>query len=258
LGGVNIKVVIEQFIKQYVKEYSERKEVSTKWREPIVKFSDANDKMFIKLKELISPTHALPNDFLEDAQTVISYFLPFDKIVANSNIEGKYCSREWAIAYIETNRLILDLNKYIKKELENLNYKSSIIPATHNFDEDSLISDWSHRHVAYIAGLGKFGLNNMLITDKGCCGRVGSIVTNLRIEPTPRNDKEYCLYKSKGICKKCVQRCVNDALRVNSFDRHKCYEMLLYNDKHHSDLGLTDACGKCCVSLPCSFTNPVI
>jgi len=248
---------IKQLITQYIKDYSERKEIKTKWREPIVKFCNANDEMFVKLKEIVSPAHALPKDFLDDAKTVISYFLPFEELVINSNVEGKYSSKEWAKAYIETNELIFNLNNYIKKKLNDLDYKSTIIPATHNFDENSLISDWSHRHVAYIAGLGKFGLNNMLITKKGCCGRIGSIVTNLKIEPTKRTDKEYCLYKSKGICKKCVERCVNNALKVDSFDRHKCYEILLHNDEFHSDLGLTEVCGKCCVNLPCSFANPV-
>lgn len=252
-----MKEKLKQLIKQYVKNYPERKDVNTKWREPIVKYSNANDEMFIKLKEIVSLTHVLPKDLLEDAQTVISYFLPFEESIANSNIEGKYSSREWAIAYIETNELIFNLNNYIKKKLEDLNYKCIIIPATHNFDEESLISDWSHRHVGYIAGLGKFGLNNMLITDKGCCGRVGSIITNIKIEPSQRNDKEYCFYKSKGICKKCVRRCVNKALEDNSFNRYKCYEVLLYNDELHSELGLTDACGKCCVNLPCSFINPI-
>ncbi|MCK8823628.1 epoxyqueuosine reductase [Fuchsiella alkaliacetigena] len=251
------KVEIKNLINQYVKEYSERKEIESKWREPIVKFANANDEMFIKLKEIVSPTHALPEDFLDDAKTVIVYFLPFDESVVNSNLKGKYSSEEWAKAYIETNQLILNLNNHIKKKLSDLDYRSTIIPATHNFDEGSLISDWSHRHVGYIAGLGKFALNNMLITDKGCCGRIGSIVINLKIKPSQRVNNEYCLYKSKEICKKCVQRCVNNALKVDSFDSHKCYEILLYNDELHSDLELTDACGKCCVNLPCSFTNPV-
>ena len=58
----------------------------------------------------------------------------------------------------------------------------------------NLISDWSHRHVAVIAGLGKFGLNNMLITDNGCCGRVGSFITDLKIEPTKRKmEKIVCI-----------------------------------------------------------------
>lgn len=251
-----MKKKIKNLIINYVKNYSERKEIETKWKEPIVKFADANDEMFIKLKEIVSSTHSLPKDFLRDANTVIAYFLPFDEAIVKSNIKGKYSSKEWIKSYAETNDLIFNLNNYIKKELNDLNYKSTIIPATQNFDEDSLISDWSHRHVAYITGLGKFGLNNMLITDKGCCGRIGSIVTNLKISPSQRTHNEYCLYKIKKICKKCVQRCVNNALTVNSFHRHKCYEILLYNNKLHSDLKGTDGCGKCCVNLPCSFCNP--
>lgn len=248
-----MKNKIIQLIEQYVKDYTAK----TRWREPIVKFASADDEMFIKLKDIISPTHAVPKDFMKDAQTVISYFIPFEKSVVYSNIDGEYSSSQWALAYVETNQLILNLNKYIKKELEKLRYESTIIPATHNFNKNSLISDWSHRHVGYIAGLGKFGLNNMLITEKGCCGRIGSIVTNIKIEPTQRNNEENCLYKSRGICKKCVQRCVNNALRVDSYDRHRCYEILLKNAELHSNLGLTDVCGKCCVDLPCSFTNPI-
>lgn len=251
-----MKEKIRTLIKEYIQEYSTKKEVKTGWEEPIVQFADADDKMFMELKEVVSPTHFIPQDFLEGAQTVISYFIPFSQSVVNSNIEGNYSSREWAIAYIETNELISNLNDYINQNLASLNYQSKIIPATHNFDEESLMSNWSHRHVAYIAGLGKFGLNNMLITDRGCCGRVGSIITDLKIEATRRSDQEYCLYKSKGLCKRCVQNCVNGALKIDSFDRHKCYEILLENNRLHTDLDLTDVCGKCSVNLPCSFINP--
>jgi epoxyqueuosine reductase QueG len=98
----------------------------------------------------------------------------------------------------------------------------------------------------------------MLITDKGCCGRIGSFITDIKIEPTKRKNEENCLYKHMKICQKCVKRCVNNALKNDSFDRHKCYEMCLYNDKFHSNImDLTDVCGKCLVSLPCSTTNPV-
>jgi len=136
---------------------------------------------------------ALPKDFLPEAKTVVTYFIPFDESITKSNINDKYSSKEWAVAYIETNKLILDLNTFIKNELEKIGYKSNVIPATHNFDEKKLISDWSHRHVAVIAGLGTFGLNNMIITEKGCCGRVGSFVTDMKIAPTPKLEGENCL-----------------------------------------------------------------
>lgn len=248
--------VVEQFIKRFVKNYSQEKSVQTKWKEPLVAYADAEDEMFNDLKSIVSTSHALPKDFLPEAKTVVAYFIPFDDTVVKSNIEGKESSKEWARAYVETNKLILDVNTYIKNELKGLGYNSNIIPATHNFDEEKLISEWSHRHVAFIAGLGSFGLNNMLITEKGCCGRIGSFVTDLKIEPTKRENREYCLYRSMNVCKKCVDRCVNNALKVDGFDRHKCYERCLENTKIHSEIGLSDVCGKCLVDVPCSTKNP--
>ena len=248
---------IEIIIKQFVEHYSEMRDVQTKWREPLIAYADAMDEMFYTLKDVVSPSHTIPKDFLPEAKTVVTYFIPFDEVAVKSNIEGKKSSKVWAKAYVETNQLILDLNTFIKNELQKLGYKSNIMPATHNFDNKKLISDWSHRHVAFIAGLGKFGLNNMLITDKGCCGRVGSFITDLKIKPTKRKNGENCLYKHMNVCKKCVDRCVNNALKVDCFDRHKCYEMCLYNDSIHSDIGLSDVCGKCLVNIPCSKNNPV-
>ncbi len=248
---------IKMLIIEYISNYPNEEGTETKWQEPLIAFAKADDKDFLKLKELISPTHALPKDFLDDAKTVISYFVPFEENVVKSNIEGKDASRAWAVAYIETNKLILDIAKYMKTQLNSMGYNSVVIPATHNFDKEKLISDWSHRHIAYFSGLGSFGLNNMLITEKGCCGRVGSFVTNLEIEPSEKVMKEYCLYKYNGSCKKCVDRCVTDALSTDYYDRHKCYEVCLHNDKLYPDLSVSDVCGKCLVGIPCSFKNPV-
>lgn len=247
---------IETIIKEFIENYIKTKKVQAKWKEPLIAYADAGDEMFYRLKEAVSSSHAMPTDLLPEAKTVVAYFIPFDEEIITSNIRNKESSRLWAITYIETNQLILDLNTFIKEQLHKLGYKSNIIPATHNFDEKRLISDWSHRHVAYIAGLGQFGLNNMLITDKGCCGRIGTFVTDLFIEPTKRKKTESCLYKYANVCKKCVDRCVNSALKVDSFDRHRCYEMCLYNDKFHSDIGLADVCGKCLVGVPCSTKDP--
>lgn len=248
---------IINLITDYVESYPQKKKVQTRWGQPLVAFASASDPGFMEIREKVNHTHALPQDFMPDAKTVITYFLPFERSIVDSNADGYYSSREWAVAYAETNRLIHDLNSYIADELPGMGGASNIIPATHNFDKERLMSDWSHRHVAYIAGLGRFGLHNLMITAKGCAGRLGSVITNLEIPPTPRGREENCLYKAKGTCKKCVERCVTKALTAGSFDRHKCYELLLVNADRHPDLGLADACGKCAVNLPCTFTNPV-
>jgi epoxyqueuosine reductase QueG len=256
-GVMKMREVVDSFITNYVRSYSLEKGTSTNWLVPLVAYADAGDPLFVALKKIVSPSHAVPTDFLADARTVIAYFLPFDRAVVESNIPGIESSRSWAVAYVETNTLISDLNEALAQELERHGYRAALILPTHNFDKEKLISNWSHRHVAYIAGLGKVGINNMLITAKGCCGRIGTLVTNAPIEPTLRVEGEYCLYKVNGGCGVCTRRCVNDALSEGWFDRKKCYDMCLKNASRFHELGLADVCGKCLVGLPCSYVNPV-
>jgi epoxyqueuosine reductase QueG len=244
-------------IEKFVENYQQNENISTRWGVPLVGFAAGNDRLFKELRTVIGPTHALPEDILADARTVIAFFLPFPKTVTRSNIKERKSSTEWAVSYVETNILIQQLSLHLQQFFEQEGECSVSIPATHNWIEDKLISDWSHRHVAYIAGLGTFGLNNMLITDNGCCGRVGSFVTSAAIEPDSRPEYEACLYKHDGSCKKCTQKCVNEALYEGAFDRFKCYEMLLENVEEHKSVGYADVCGKCLVAVPCSHSNPV-
>ena len=248
---------IQDLVREFVENYQIKNKTLTGWDEPLIAFSDAHDRLFLRLKAVVSERHALPTDLMKNAETVISYFIPFRKEIVLSNMGGQNSSREWVIAYLETNKLIVDLNRFLSGELEKMDFESVILPPTHNFDEKELISDWSHKHIAFIAGLGKFGLHHMLITEKGCCGRLGSLITNAKIESTRRTDKEFCLYKYNESCRKCVENCVFGALKVDSFDRHKCYEICLSNAELYSKLGFADVCGKCVCLVPCSFNNPV-
>ncbi|MCJ7647935.1 MAG: hypothetical protein MUP85_04930 [Candidatus Lokiarchaeota archaeon] len=97
----------------------------------------------------------------------------------------------------------------------------------------------------------------MFITEKERCGRLGSIITSAKIEPTKRSEKKYCLYYHNKSCLKCVLNCTFDALKIDNFNRQKCYDICLENARIYCDLGLVDACGKCVSIVPCSFKNPV-
>jgi epoxyqueuosine reductase QueG len=247
--------LIRKTIKEFVAAYRHSSDIG--WKEPLVAYARADDPLFATLKDVASPTHALPTDFLPEARTVITYFIPFDAGVVESNRRGRFSSRAWALAYIETNKLIGALNKHLQGVLIEKGYKAVFVPATHNFDEETLLSNWSHRSAAYIAGLGTFGLNRMLITELGCCGRIGSLITDLEINPTPRPDRELCLFKTDGSCGRCVKKCVNDALKQEGFDKQKCYEMCLVNADRLNDLeSISDVCGKCLVAVPCSMEIP--
>ncbi len=249
---------LQKEITRFVKNYPERTPTKTRWKKPLVGFASVNDPLFPRLKEWVRPSHALPQDLLPTGKTVIVYFLPFENRVQKENDrEGFYPSRSWAVAYIETNRLIHDLNDHLQHFLEEMGYRTVYTPATHNYDPTILLSDWSHRHIAYIAGLGRVGLNNWLITEKGCCGRLGSFVTDAIFSPTPRPEQEFCLYKAGYKCSACIKNCTYGALFLDRFDRHACNQHLLKNDALFSDLETSDVCGKCGVGLPCSTSNPV-
>jgi epoxyqueuosine reductase QueG len=247
----------------FVTEYPSRAGTETRWKKPVMGFASLEDPLFSKLKDWVRPTHALPQDLLSTGKTVIVYFLPFENVVQKENArEGFYPSRSWAVSYVETNRLIYDLNNHLKHFLEEAGYQTVCTPATHNDDPSVLLSDWSHRHIAYIAGLGRLGLNNLLITEKGCCGRLGSFVTEAFFPATPRPDQEFCLSKAGYECSVCFNQCIYGALSPDRFDRQVCNRHLLKNDAHFADLGAKtkatiDVCGKCAVGLPCSVSNPV-
>ena len=226
------------------------------WRTPLVACADADDPLFDRIREVSHPGHLLPCDLLDGARTVITYFLPFSLEIIASNRTGRYQSSEWARAYIETNALITSINTGISSFLVSHGLMAATIAPTHNFDPETLLSPWSHRHAAYIAGLGTFGINRMLITDQGCCGRIGSLVTDAAIQADSRPEQEYCTFKTDGSCGACVKRCPSGALKKGGFDRHVCYEALLINEQRYLHIGRADACGKCLCGLPCSEKRP--
>lgn len=252
-----LKENITLWIDSSLNYFKRKHEPLTNWNDPIISIADANDKLFFKLKEIIGKSHVHPKELLANAETVIVYFIPFSKEIVKSNRGLNTCSKEWAHAYIETNKLITEINNFLTKKLKLNGFDAKPMPATHNFNEEELISDWSHKHVGYIAGLGDFGLHQMLITEKGCCGRLGSLITSAKIGPTKRSEKKYCLYYYNKSCLKCVENCIFDALKIGIFNKQKCYDVCLENARIYSDLGLVDACGKCISIVPCFFKNPV-
>jgi epoxyqueuosine reductase QueG len=243
---MNIKEEIITFIENAVLE-SKSKEL---FRKPIVGFSSANNPLYEELKEIVGAEHLHPKDILPNAKTVVSFFVPFSESVVKSNRKGQSVSREWGISYVETNSLINRISVNLVDYLDSKNIISATIKATHNYDEKTLKSAWSHRSAAVIANMGKFGLNRMVITSEGCAGRFGTVIISEEVPINNEEAMEYCIYNKNEGCLKCIKSCPQNALNINGFDRFKCNEQLLKNAEELSDIGLCDVCGKCVVSCP--------
>lgn len=265
-----VREEITAFVRDFVRAYESRKEISTRWGEPLVGFADAWDPYIQDLRRIISPTHALPQDILAGARIVLVYYVPFTRELARTNQTGTlYSSPDWALAYEETNAMFGVLNGELVRWLSERGYTGVVAPQSATFDQKRLISDWSHRHFAYAAGLGTFGLNNMLLTPLGCCGRYSSLVTDLDVRPGHRRERELCLYKDNGSCGICVRHCPGGALTVNGYDRQACYQVLRKNAEVYTMFGSSytdetgtspnsvgsEVCGKCVTASPCAFWN---
>lgn len=252
MKGTELKEKIAGLVREYVKIYPSENGTPEMWRIPLVGFADVNDPYIRALPQIVAEGHQMPEDLMGNPNVIISYFIPFTRELARENvgIENNAASESWASAYKITNDMMAKLNVYLVEELKKLGYQAAASNAV--MDYEILKSNWSHRHIAYAAGLGTFGINNMLITKDGCCGRYNSIVANIPVEPDHHLEAENCLYKSKGICKKCVENCFSGALTIEGFDRKKCYETCEKNVELYG----VDVCGKCVTNIPCAFIAP--
>lgn len=243
---MNLREELIELVKRLVSQ-SEDKNF---YREPLVSFSSADDPLFKNIKSIVGPQHLYPQDILPEAKTVISFFIPFSESVVSSNRANYAVSTEWGLSYVKTNALINHISQKMIEFLEHKGIKAAKIKATHNYDEKILRAGWSHRSAAYVAGLGKFGVNRMLITKSGSAGRYGTVIMSQEISPDDRPDEEYCLYYKNGNCLKCIKACPINALSTDGFDRFKCNHRLKDISKQFTDIGLCDVCGKCVVHCP--------
>jgi epoxyqueuosine reductase len=225
---------------------------------PLVRFAAADDPRFLDLRRVVDPSHMLPHDLLPGARSVVAFFLPFDRWVVEANARHReQVAPEWATAYVETNALIGQINARLIETLAERGISAAAQPATHNFDPVSLISRWAHKSVAVIAGLGSFGLHQMVITDAGCAGRFGSLVLDADLPIQAVEPKQRCLYFHDGSCLECVQRCPASALDPSRpLDKQLCRHHQKTVAQKYGVVSPADVCGKCAIG-PCSFESAV-
>jgi epoxyqueuosine reductase len=209
---------------------------------PLVGVADARDSIFSRLLTAVSPRHLMPGDFLQrsappgavlDEVRVIVWVLPFAAEVRRSNRVSGWPSRLYSLARNNGNALIHNVSLRFAARLSERGWVAAVPSASEDYDafrcpEFTFASTWSERHVAYAAGLGQFGLSGALITPRGANVRIGSLVTNLPLEPTPRpyaTHRAPCLESGGRTCGRCISRCPAQAISAEGMDKSACYAM---------------------------------
>ena len=281
LASVKMAQLIESEIKSFVHSSPLNRmpgnENQPIFDEPLVKFADGNDPLFDEFKTIIGPTHLTPREALamtynkqpEDGGklvSVISWVLPIAGPTRKSNRDQKTTpSKLWAYTKWYGEKFNDALRKHVVDTLKIRGYMTTAPVIQPYFkvysNEQGDYSNWSERHIAYVAGQGTFSLSDGFITERGITHRSGSVVIDLKLPPSPRTAKtpfSNCLYYVNKTCKACIARCPAGAISETGHDKVKCKN---YQDRdiHFilDDYQVGSAsCGLCQTKVPCEFKNP--
>ena len=226
---------------------------------PIFAFGAADDALFqVYQSPAVIGDHFLPPlQWMQSAKTVISFFLPYGEAIRAANAASyPWPAQVWLHGRIEGQIFIKELFAHIQKTLAQAGYKGLVPILDPRFkigaESTDFTSNWSERHIAFACGLGTFGLSKGLITEKGICGRFGSILTDLHLPRTSRpyqDTYDYCT-----MCGACVSRCPAKAISLaKGKDSAPCSDFL---DKTLEKYKPRYGCGKCQVQVPCESKIP--
>ena len=281
LASIKMAQLIESEIKSFVHSSPLNRmpgnENQPIFDEPLVKFADGNDPLFDEFKIIIGPTHLTPREALTMAYnkqpeddgklvSVISWVLPIAGQTRKSNRDQKTTpSKPWAYTKWYGEKFNNALRKQVVDTLKIRGYMTTAPVIQPYFkiqsNEKGDYSNWSERHIAYVAGQGTFSLSDGFITERGIAHRCGSVVIDLKLPPSPRIAKtpfSNCLYYVNKTCKACIARCPAGAISETGHDKVKC--------KNYQDIDIhfilddyqvgSASCGLCQTKVPCEFENP--
>ncbi len=243
---------------------------------PLIGFAAADDALFSEYKSVIGEFHLTPAELTAQTEggdgwrprTVICWALPIALEIRESNRgETLYPSRAWAHTRSHGESFNGSLRRHLAAYLSNAGYHAfapQFHPVWREYPETPVgpASSWSERHAAYAAGLGTFSLNDALITPGGIAHRLGSVITDLQLAPSPRpyrNHTSNCLFHREGTCGVCIDRCPVGAISKNGHDKRICRDHVYGTiPKAMGEAYNVPAlgCGLCQTKVPCESCIP--
>jgi epoxyqueuosine reductase len=249
------------------------------WDAPFFGVSKGSDPYYTFLKEHIGSFHwspleafrlKFPGESSEEQLRVVSICFPQTMESKESQSKETVCpSREWIVTRGEWEPLIREFSEKLTMSLQELGVRSAsieLLPGlmVHKDGNLGLSSTWSHRHSAYVSGLGTFGLSEGLITEKGKAVRFTTLILEAPLEVSERPYKDHhqwCLYFQDGSCGVCMTRCPIQAITEKGHDKNACeeYEEVFSTQYWPQDIVRGEyilGCGLCQTGIPCQNSRP--
>lgn len=247
---------------------------------PIVGFAAGDDEYFRFYKKDIGSFYWLPSEAFQlkykdknvkdKDLTVISFGFSQTEETKKAQMKAKEIpSLRWLASRGEWELFIYDLCEKIINKFEKEGIRAVAIDLLPEWSrmtstKHGIASKWSHRHTAFVAGLGTFGLSDGLITKQGKAMRFCTIIIEKNLIPDQRPYKkhnEWCTFYADGTCGACMVRCPIQAITKDGHDKDACseYLQLLKNEKGPDLVTKSDyisSCGLCQSKIPCQDGIP--
>ena len=226
-------------------------------RLPFVGVSDARDPCYAWLKGELGEWTMAPVEILPSARSVISYFVPYSKQAAASPLSKDAPFALWAAAYELCDRAITQLDERLIRLLESAGHEAVQPPKKVDFVDGEARPRWSHKSAAVISKVGSFGVNRVIMTEKGSSGRLSSIITSASIPPGGCARPPLCEGVNGLVCSRCIEACPAGALSRDAINRSACRAHLAANAEsikaRYPDAPAANVCGRCIAACPYAY-----
>jgi epoxyqueuosine reductase len=247
----------------------------------LVGFVSGDDPIFTEYKRIIGPFHFTPTEVYEwfckkyninpvppNQISVVSFILPINASTKKQHVvySKEWPSEKWAHTRLFGEQANEKLQQYLVNTLkkEGIN---AVAPAIENElfrmipkHENSIwVSTWSHRHMAFAAGLGSFGLSDGFLNERGIAMRCGSLIVEYQL-PSDANKRPPTPYEYCTMCGECVTRCPAEAISLETrHNKVKCANYVFKTTRFiKKNYGIDIyACGLCQVNVPCENELPL-
>lgn len=201
--------------------------------------NDRGGRLFgvCRIDELQENLHPEIRELSGNLNTAVSIGIPLSPSVLESITDRP--NMIYRAHYQQVNHILNDIAFEISSEIERMQKSSIPIPASQILDWKRLRAHLSHREIAYKAGLGWWGRNNLLVNEKyGSAVRLVTVLTDLDLEP------DRPLERDCEDCYACLDACPVNAIAEDreDFNLRACYdkvsEFSKYNNFGHLICGL--------------------